>query len=206
MPDFSFGLLFASTNSGKLAEVREVAAQFGIKILDPATLKGKFGEVPEVAENASDYLGNARLKAEAFRRWASLPVLADDTGLEVDALGGAPGLQTARYAGVGARAEQNIAKLQEALTGKSNRRARFVCVLCLIDSNGEEAVSRATLEGEIAQSPVGRGGFGYDPVFIVSGTELSLAELKERGVSVKTHRVLALEQLFGELHIPQNRR
>jgi XTP/dITP diphosphohydrolase len=190
-------LLFASSNSGKLVEVREVAAGYGITVRSPNDVDAD--AFPGVDESAADYAGNALLKAEAYGAWSRLPAFADDTGLEVAALDGAPGLYSARYAGEPVDFRRNIAKLLSTLEGQTDRRALFRSVICLTGLTTEPLFSEAVINGTIALTPSGSGGFGYDSVFITDEHGRTLAELKERGVHVKTHRVLALEKLFERI-------
>ena len=191
-------LCFASGNKGKLIEVRGVADQFHQKIAGPLEIADT-SSPPDVDETAETYIGNARLKAEAYHKWCNLPSFADDAGLEVDALGGKPGLYSARYSGEDATDAKNRAKLLRELEGVSKRTARFRSVISLYDSGSEVLWVEATVEGEIATEEKGAGGFGYDPLFFIPEFGKTLAELKEEGIPVKTHRVLALEQLFSKI-------
>ncbi len=198
-------LLFASTNLGKLKEVREVARSFGISVISPGEVLTDYksfglseqpGPPPIVEENGATYEENAKLKADAFFQWSGMPSLADDTGLEVKALAGAPGLISARYAGEPSNAARNIEKLLKELAPHTDRSAHFYCLLYLKLSKDEFVIAEGQIDGEIAHAPQGRGGFGYDPIFVVRNLKASLAELKERSTFFKTHRVLALESLF----------
>ena len=192
-------ILFASTNSGKLAEVRSASP---VPIISPLEIERRIGmPAPEVSETERTYLGNARLKAESYFNWSRRhATLADDTGLEVAALGGAPGIYSARYAGEGANPRRNIQKLLEVMQGKSERNATFVCQLVLILPNGEQKFSRGELHGTIAEAPRGDGGFGYDSIFIVDDAgSKTLAELKAEKVALITHRGAALRKLFEDL-------
>lgn len=192
-------LLFATTNQGKLREVRHYLGSPKLEIVGLSEAQKMFGlsAPPEVEESGDSYLTNARLKCEALFSWSGgMPTLADDSGLEVDALGGLPGLNTARYAGGNCTSDQNIEKLLSALSGQTKRTARFVCVLCLMTAPGESVSSRGELTGSIANEiKRGDGGFGYDPIFIPDGFAESLSQLKQDGNSVKTHRIKALENL-----------
>jgi XTP/dITP diphosphohydrolase len=187
--------LFASNNPGKLSEVRYVADSFSLEILNPAEL-GK-GTPPNPEETASTYLGNAKIKAESFFQWSGLPSLADDTGLEVDALAGSPGVFSARYAGPSATSEANVRKLLDSLRGVEVRTARFYCLLYFIVDRQNVLTAEAYLDGSIAQEPRGGGGFGYDNIFEVAGSGHTLAELKADGGHIETHRVLACRKLFS---------
>ena len=140
---------------------------------------------------------NALLKARAVVDATGLPVVADDTGLEVDALGGAPGVQTARFAGDGARYEDNVAKLIETLRGQSNRSARFRTVVALVFPDGVEVLADGIVEGRITEAPRGIEGFGYDPVFEVEGK--TLAEMGTEEKNELSHRARALRALAASL-------
>jgi XTP/dITP diphosphohydrolase len=153
-------LVLATANPDKAAEIVAVLAGSGIEpVPRPAG-------VPDVDETGATLEENARLKAVALCRATGLPALADDTGLEVAALGGAPGVLSARYAGEGATYAANVAKLLAALAGVDDRAARFrtVCVVAFPD--GREVVADGAVDGTIAIAPQGDGGFGYDPVFV----------------------------------------
>ena len=195
-------ILFATTNRGKQTEALEVANRYGAVLMtvDQFIEQRSQGAgdlvVPEVFESAPDYAGNARLKAEAFSIWSGLPALADDTGLEVAVLDGRPGVYSARYAGSQGDAAANIKKLLEVLRKEDRRQACFRCVLCLAAPGSKPWLVTGVLEGEIARERRGAGGFGYDSIFIVSGIGKTLAELKEGQLSIKTHRILALEKFF----------
>jgi len=202
-------VVFATSNPGKLEELRAAAAGRGLHVAGPHELcgaeafsyglPGPLSSPPEVQETGGTYLENARLKAEALFAWSGLPSLADDTGLEVEALSGRPGLHTARYAGEGASAAENRRKLLQELAGAGCRRAVFRCVLFLrLDAERDLAVE-AVLPGSISEAERGQGGFGYDSIFSVDGYGLTLAELKEKGIPVKTHRILALEAMIDSL-------
>jgi XTP/dITP diphosphohydrolase len=191
-------LLFASTNKGKCKEMQEIAARFpGLEIVFPDEVGD---DVPVVEETGRDYSANARLKVEAFREWSALPTFADDSGLEVNALAGQPGVHTARYARPGATAKENMEKLLGALKEVKEREARFRCVLIASLDEDELLTAEGVLEGRILYAPgLGAGGFGYDPLFAPVGFEDSLADLKAKKIAVKTHRVLAAEKLFAEI-------
>lgn len=188
-------LLFATANKGKLLEAKELAAPFQVRIVSPDELG--LGELPEVDETGSTYRENAQLKSDAAFSWSKgHPVFADDSGLEVDALGGAPGLYSARYAGKGCKPGDNRTKLLTALAGVKDRGARMRCVLCLKMSPGSVAFFEGVIECSIGEVERGEAGFGYDPLIIPAGYRgLTLAELKAQGTLVKTHRFLALEAL-----------
>lgn len=187
-------LLFASLNSGKFKEVSAFLTAPDLEIVSPKIIGAS---PPDVEENADSYRGNALLKARAFYNWAAMPVLADDTGLEVAALSGAPGVRSARYAGEKASAEENKSKLLSALSGVplEKRGAKFVCVLCLKWQNEGEDFYLGELPGHVAEAEVGAGGFGYDSIFVPEGEVKTLAELKSINHLYPTHRIKALDEV-----------
>lgn len=190
-------ILFASTNKGKVVEVLETAKSHKeIQIILPSELPSKLGAAPDVEESGDTYKENALLKSYAYFAWANIPALADDTGLEVEVLNGIPGVKSARYAGEPSDPKKNIAKLLNALTGVTNRKARFICVLSLVGMGPKEIIVEAFLPGSIIEVPRGTGGFGYDSIFLPEGHKETLSELKASGKEIKTHRILALEKLF----------
>jgi XTP/dITP diphosphohydrolase len=161
------------------------------------------GGMPPVDENAGTFSGNALLKARALQKLAPAGtwVLADDSGLEVQALGGAPGVHSARYAGAGAKDGANTEKLLRALEiiPDSARAARFVCVLALLGPKGEEKLFEGECRGRIGRTLAGGGGFGYDPVFFPDGFDKTFAELGDDVKNKISHRALALRKLFNYL-------
>jgi XTP/dITP diphosphohydrolase len=152
--------------------------------------------MPDVLEDGDTFGANARIKALALRALAPKDawIVSDDSGLEVDALGGAPGIYSARYAGEGASDLHNLNKLLLELKEQAapQRAARFRCVLCLIDPSGSEQFFDGACEGRIAKAPSGAAGFGYDPVFVPEGHSESFAELGESIKSKLSHRALAV--------------
>lgn len=154
-------------------------------------------ESPE--ETGTTFEENALLKASHAAQSTSLPVLADDSGLEVDALGGRPGVYSARFAGPDATDKDNVQRLLEELSDCENRRARFRCVLCLVTPDAEPAYFRGKWEGEILKRPQGRGGFGYDPVFFDPILQKSAAELEPQLKSEVSHRGRALTEMMARL-------
>lgn len=197
--------LFGTSNSGKIIEARAVCDRFGVRIAAPYEitaenfsvfgLKHYPGMPPDVQEVCSDYLGNARLKAREFLNWSGLPSISDDSGLEVEALDGGPGIMSARFAGDLKDFDLNIEKLLMILKKCENRRACFRSVICCL-SAGKEWVAEGVVTGAIGFERQGYGGFGYDSVFVVDGYGKTLSQLKDEGVAVKTHRILALEHLL----------
>lgn len=148
---------------------------------------------PDVSETGATLEENAVLKARAVADHTAHPAVADDTGLEVDALGGAPGVRTARYAGEDATYADNRRALLQAMEGRANRAARFRTVVALVDPDGRVVTAEGVLEGQIALTARGEGGFGYDPVFEVAGR--TLAEIGEDEKNRMSHRAQAFEAL-----------
>lgn len=156
----------------------------------------EFPGAPEVAEDGVTYRDNALKKAWSAAKFTGKPALADDTGLEVDALGGQPGLYAARFAGEGCSFQDNIRKLLHLLEGvpSEHRGARFVCVIALVSPEGREQVVEGELRGRITESQAGSGGFGYDPVFYVPEAGKTLAELTADEKNRISHRRRALDR------------
>jgi XTP/dITP diphosphohydrolase len=188
-------LLLASANQGKLRELRTILDGLGVELvgLDEAGL----GEPPEVEETGDTFLENALLKGRAYAAWSGLAAVADDSGLEVDALGGAPGVRSARYAGPGAGDQANLDKLLAALEGvpPERRTARFRCTAVLVDPAVGEWHAEAAWEGRLLGEPRGSGGFGYDPVFLPEGWELTSAEVDQATKDAASHRGKAFRAL-----------
>ena len=179
-------VVVASQNEDKILEMEAVLASIGIEV--------SRGHVwPEIPETEPTLEGNALLKARCVVQYTGLPAVADDTGLEVAALGGAPGVFTARYAGEGATYGDNVSKLVSELGSEVDRAARFRTVVAFVDTDGTELVVQGTLDGTITTSPRGVGGFGYDPVFEVDGR--TLAEMGAAEKNVISHRGRALRAL-----------
>ena len=181
-------ILIATRNRGKLAEIREILSAPGLELLDPETV----GNLPEVEEDGDTFEANAIKKAVTLARASGMLTLADDSGLEVDALGGAPGVYSARYAGEPSSDAANNAKLLAALCGQPNRRARFRCAIALATPDGDCSTVDGRCEGHIADAPQGRGGFGYDPLFIPDGFSQSFGELEAAVKHRISHRGAAL--------------
>jgi XTP/dITP diphosphohydrolase len=181
-------LVVASKNPDKIAEIEEVLAGTGVAA---EIVRGL--DWPEVAETGETLEANALLKARAVMGSVGLPAVADDTGLEVKALNGAPGVWTARFAGEQATYADNVARLLTELEGVEDRRARFRTAVALAMPDGEALVVEGVLDGVIARLPRGEGGFGYDPVFEVDGRTLSEMEVAEK--NTLSHRARALRSL-----------
>jgi len=190
-------LLIATTNLGKFAEFRELLGSLPI---DLKSLR-EFPGAPAVAENEATYLANAVRKATIIAAWARCAALADDSGLEVDALGGAPGVQSARYAGAEQDSAANVAKLLAALRDvpPTARTARFRCVIVVAHPDGTTRGVEGTCEGQITMTPRGDAGFGYDPVFLYPPMGLTFAEMSAVAKNQVSHRAHACRQLRRQL-------
>lgn len=186
------GVVVASKNPDKIAEVEAVLAD-----LDPPVAVIPGHEWADIDETEDTLEGNALVKARAVCAATGHAAIADDTGLEVDALGGAPGVATARFAGEDATYQDNVAKLLADLRGERNRSARFRTAIALVTPSGEELVVEGVLEGVITEAGRGKGGFGYDPVFAVGGS--TLAEISTDEKNRISHRALALRALAARL-------
>lgn len=191
-------IVLASGNPGKAREIGELLAPAGVDIVP----QSGFG-LESAAETASTFIENALLKARHAALGSGLPAIADDSGLVVDALGGAPGIHSARYAG-GSGDAANIAKLLAALAGvpADGRGARFVCVAVLLRHPDDPLplVCEGRWEGAIATRPSGSGGFGYDPVFVPAGDSRTAAELAPDEKNRLSHRGRAFAELLARLH------
>jgi XTP/dITP diphosphohydrolase len=188
-------LLLASANQGKLRELRTILEGLPVELVGLADA-GR-GEPPEVEETGDTFLANARIKARTYADWAGLAAVADDAGLEVDALGGAPGVRSARYAGPGASDQANLDKLLAELADvpPERRTARFRCAAVLVDPAAGEWHAEAAWEGRILDAPRGSGGFGYDPVFLPGGWESTSAEVDQATKDAASHRGHAFRAL-----------
>lgn len=191
-------LVLASGNAGKLVELERLLADTGIELLGQRTLG-----VDDIEETATTFIENALLKARHAARVSGLASLADDSGLCVDALGGAPGLRSARYAGGNGGSAANNAKLLTELAGvpDEQRTARFYCVLVLLRhaDDSQPLIAEGSWPGHILNAPRGTGGFGYDPVFLDPVSGLSAAELEPAFKNRVSHRGQALEALRARI-------
>jgi len=187
-------LAIASANRHKLREILEICADWPVEWITVETHPGPW---PEVDEPHEDYLANALEKGRAVAAALGVPALADDSGIEVDALGGAPGPRSARYAGPGASDAENRRRLLSALKGipGSGRTARFRCVAALVWPDGREVHAEGVCEGVLLRAERGSGGFGYDPLFVPEGWDRSMAELAPAEKHRISHRGRALRAL-----------
>ena len=182
-------LLLATNNAGKVAEFRRLLDGCGWEIVAPAEVGLKLA----VEETGQTYAENARIKAAAYAEAGGLVTLADDSGLEVDALGGRPGLLSARYAGANRTDRERLEKLLEELAEvpDKDRTARFRCVIAIVGEKEQIELVEGTVEGYIARAPRGDSGFGYDPVFVLPDRGLTAAELPAAEKDALSHRGVA---------------
>ena len=201
-------IVIATTNKGKTAEIGEILKDFPVHIKNLED----FGPIPEIEEDGETFDENAYKKASVTARILGIPALADDSGLVVESLGGAPGVRSARYAGEKATDQQRCKKLLEKMNGQTNRKAVFECVISIAVPTGPALTYEARCEGVIAETPHGSNGFGYDPVFFYPPLKKTFAELSRAEKSRVSHRGKALGELKEEfdkvltwlsLHMPK---
>jgi XTP/dITP diphosphohydrolase len=192
-------LVFATHNRGKLKELSQLLSLDGVELLSLDDLKG----IPRIEETGETFSENAELKARVVMEATGLPALADDSGLEVDAIDGAPGVRSARYAGPGASDAERIYLLLRNLEGvpPEKRTARFRCVVAFIDPLDPDRVrlQEGSCEGLILDKPRGKGGFGYDPVFYVEELGQTFAEASPEAKNRLSHRGEAMHKMMEEL-------
>ena len=186
-------MALATGNRGKAREIVEVLDGLELDILT----REDFDEWPDLEETGKTFEDNAVAKALGLARWSGMPALADDSGLEVEALGRAPGVDSALYAGIHGDDAANVARLLREMEGvpRKKRGARFVCVLALASPAGDTLLMRETCEGTVSEAPRGDMGFGYDPVFVPAGTSRTMAELTLEEKNAVSHRGKALRRL-----------
>jgi XTP/dITP diphosphohydrolase len=189
-------LVIGSSNPGKLREYREILAGLDVELIAPTDLDPV---PPEPAEDAMTFAENAGAKARAYAAASGFQTVADDSGLEVYALRGAPGVRSRRFFGEDASAEERNARLLALLDGVLDRSARFVCVTALASPDGRVELFEGEVHGEIAESPRGSAGFGYDPVFVIAGDGRTIAELTSAEKHRVSHRGLAGAKLRARL-------
>lgn len=189
-------LVFATNNAHKLEEIRAILGD-EIEILSLKDIHCN-ADIPETADTLE---GNAALKAEYVYRNYGMDCFADDTGLEVEALGGAPGVYSARYAGSSHDSEANMKKLLAELNGVTNRKAQFRTAICLIEK-GEKHLFEGIVKGAIIEARRGNSGFGYDPVFVPEGYAETFAEMGNDEKNKISHRARAVQQLCAYLNRP----
>lgn len=188
-------LVLGTHNSGKVDELRSLLSDLPFELVPASVLEAP----PDVEEDKNTLQGNARKKAKRFYQHTGFPSLADDTGLEVTALDGAPGVRTARFAGPEATPEDNKRRLLEVLEGVQDRRARFRTVIALVNEEETVRTFEGTCEGTITEKPRGQGGFGYDPLFLPDGHRKTFAEMSADAKNEISHRREALNALREHL-------
>ncbi|HTR47833.1 MAG TPA: RdgB/HAM1 family non-canonical purine NTP pyrophosphatase [Verrucomicrobiae bacterium] len=186
-------ILLASSNPGKLGEYQELATGTGLEI----SLMAQFSELPRFEESAPTFAENAAGKALHYSRFTKEPVLADDSGLVVPGLGGAPGVQSARYAGPSATDSDRVEKLLHEMEGEEGeqRRAHFVCVIAVAHEGRALVIASDRADGVIAKAPSGLNGFGYDPIFYVPEKGCTYAELPSQEKNRVSHRGRAFRKI-----------
>ncbi len=195
-------IVIATSNAHKLQEFRAMLEPLGHQVVGA----GEMGGMPEVVEDGKTFEENAAKKACQAAMAFHCPVMADDSGLEVLALDGEPGVLSARYAGEGGNDGRNLAKLLGKLQGVTDRRARFVCVIALADERGVlQGCVRGEVQGHMAQAPQGNGGFGYDPAFVPQGYDKTFGELSATVKNSLSHRARALEKAVAQFFSPASR-
>jgi len=184
--------VIASHNEGKVREIRALLAPFGADVVSAGSLG-----LPEPEETENSFIGNALLKAHAAAKAAGLPALADDSGLAVTALGGDPGIYSARWAGPAKDFSLAMQKVEDGLAGKSDRSAKFVCALALAWPDGHAETVEGTVSGQLVWPPRGKNGFGYDPVFVPAGYDISFGEMDPARKHEISHRADAFRQMVA---------
>lgn len=191
-------LLVASHNAGKVKEINQLLGEYGVEAISA----NEFGlEEPEETENS--FIGNALLKARAAAKNCDLPVLADDSGLSVNALGGAPGIYSARWAETSSGRDFNhaMARVEKELLALNTNdySAEFICVLALIWPNGDEEVFEGKVEGNLIFPPIGDNGFGYDPIFVPNGFDISFGQMDPNKKHAMSHRADAFKKFVAKV-------
>ena len=187
--------VLATHNPGKLREMGEILKDFGIEVVSPRDL----GITVDVEETGTTFAENAMLKAKAICKEANLPAIADDSGLCVDALNGAPGVYSARYGGEGLDDKGRYMLLLSSLRGAPTRAAHFACAVACAFPNGDTLTAEGDCHGTIAFAPMGDGGFGYDPIFFVPSLRKTFAQLTAEEKNAISHRGNALRSFAAEL-------
>ena len=188
-------LVLASKNAHKLVEMKDILSQLGVEVV----LESEAGIDVDVEETGATFEENAYLKAHAVMEASGLPAIADDSGLCVDALNGAPGVYSARYGGPGLDDAGRYKLLLENMRGQLDRRCKFVSAICCCFPNGDRVEARGECAGTLAYAPKGEDGFGYDPVFFVPGLKKTFAELSPEEKNAISHRGNALKAFREKL-------
>jgi XTP/dITP diphosphohydrolase len=185
-------LVVASHNAGKVREIRELLAAFKVDVISAGELN-----LPEPEETEATFIGNAELKALAAAKAANLPALSDDSGLSIDALDGAPGIYSARWAGHDKDFDMAMRRIEREMDGKKDRKARFICALTLAWPDGHCESFEGKVTGVLTFPPSGTKGFGYDPIFIADGHKVTFAEMNPADKHAISHRADAFRQLVA---------
>jgi XTP/dITP diphosphohydrolase len=192
-------LVIASHNPGKVREIADLLLPFGAKVVSAAELG-----LPEPEETENTFIGNALIKARAAAAGSGLPALADDSGLAVPALGGRPGIHSARYAKEAGGFAQAMERLNQELGSTADRSAYFVCALALAWPDGEADTFEGRVDGSLVWPPRGSHGFGYDPVFLPVGGAITFGEMEPEAKHAISHRALAFRQMVAAIFQPGN--
>jgi len=185
-------LVVASHNPGKVREIRELLAPFNADVISAGQLN-----LPEPDETEDTFIGNAKLKALAAAIASGLPAMSDDSGLAVSALDGAPGIYSARWAGPSKDFNLAMARIEKEMLGKSDRAAKFVCALALCWPDGHCEAFEGEVHGAVSFPPRGIKGFGYDPIFVPDGFNITFAEMEPEAKHAMSHRANAFAQLVA---------
>lgn len=193
-------LVLATRNAGKIAEFRRIFEEIASGSIDLVGL-AQFPDLEDVEETGLTFRENALLKARAVCHVTGLPTIADDSGLSIDALNGSPGIHSARFSGAHGNDSANIAKVLVELGDlpRSSRGAHFTCVTALVMPEGSEVTQEGILTGEILTEPIGKNGFGYDPIFLPAGSKLSLAQMDSASKDAISHRGQSLRAIAPEV-------
>ena len=187
--------VLATANKGKISEMREILATLSIEVVSQAEV----GLALEVAETGTTFMENALLKAQAVCAASGLPAIADDSGLMVEVLGGEPGVYSSSFGGEALNDSERYAYLLKKMENMEQRDAKFVCTIVCVFPDGEIISAQGECLGEILRTPRGSGGFGYDPVFLVQGTDKSMAELSSEEKNAVSHRGMAIRAFVSLL-------
>ena len=194
----NYEMILATNNKHKLLEVREILSPHKIIVYGLGDLASK---LEDVEENGKTYAENALIKAKAVQKLTTMPIIADDSGLEIFAMNNEPGLHSARFAAAHGGHDKAIQAILDFLKDKDNRKARFVCDIILVNEDEKPLLFEGIANGTIADSPFGEGGFGYDPIFIEDDTHKRYAEMSQEEKNTVSHRARALKKLLTYLRI-----
>ncbi len=194
----NYEIVLATNNAHKLQEVRQILSPHKIVVygLNDLNLKPE-----DVEENADNYYGNALIKAKSVQKLTTMPIIADDSGLEIEAMDNQPGLKSARFASMHGGHDKAIQVILNHLKDKPNRNARFVCDIVLLNVEDQPLLFEGIVPGHIAEKPYGEGGFGYDPIFIADELNKTYAEMSQEEKNKVSHRGKALKKLLTYLRI-----